>query len=94
MGSSRDYRENPLARTKIIATVGPACEDREALRDLILRGVDIFRLNFAHGSHEWLSEIVSKVRSISEELDRPIGLLGDLSGPKIRLGELQSDSVV
>lgn len=93
MSSSSDYRENPLARTKIIATVGPACEDREALRDLILRGVDIFRLNFAHGSHDWLSEIVAKVRSISEELDRPIGLLGDLSGPKIRLGKLQSDSI-
>lgn len=93
MSSSSDYRENPLARTKIIATVGPACEDREALRDLILRGVDIFRLNFAHGSHDWLSEIVAKVRSISEELDRPIGLLGDLSGPKIRLGKLQRDSI-
>ena len=57
MSFGTDYRENPLARTKIIATVGPACETREALRDLIVRGVDIFRLNFAHGSHEWLSGI-------------------------------------
>ncbi len=93
MNSGNDYRENPLARTKIIATVGPACESREALRDLIQRGVDIFRLNFAHGSHEWLSGIVANVRSLSEELDQPVGLLGDLSGPKIRLGKLPGDSV-
>lgn len=93
MSFGTDYRENPLARTKIIATVGPACETREALRDLILRGVDIFRLNFAHGSHKWLSEIVDHVRSLSEELDKPVGLLGDLSGPKIRLGKLAGDSV-
>jgi pyruvate kinase len=93
MSFGTDYRENPLARTKIIATVGPACETREALRDLILRGVDIFRLNFAHGSHQWLSEIVAHVRSLSEELDKPVGLLGDLSGPKIRLGKLAGDSV-
>jgi pyruvate kinase len=93
MSFGGDYRENPLARTKIIATVGPACETRDALRALIRRGVDIFRLNFAHGSHEWLSGIVTHIRSLSEELDKPVGLLGDLSGPKIRLGELQGDSV-
>lgn len=93
MNSGNDYRESPLTRTKIIATVGPACETPESLRDLILRGVDIFRLNFAHGSHEWLSEIVASVRSLSEELDKPVGLLGDLSGPKIRLGKLRGDSV-
>jgi pyruvate kinase len=93
MSSGNDYRESALAQTKIIATVGPACESRVALRDLILRGVDIFRLNFAHGSHEWLSQIVANVRSLSEELDRPIGLLGDLSGPKIRLGKVKDDSV-
>lgn len=93
MSFGNDYRESALARTKIIATVGPACESREALRDLILRGVDIFRLNFAHGTHEWLSQIVANVRSLSAELDRPVGLLGDLSGPKIRLGQLKNDSI-
>ena len=93
MSFGTDYRENPLARTKIIATVGPACETREALRDLIVRGVDIFRLNFANGSLEWLSGIVDHVCSLSEELDKPVGLLGDLSGPKIRLGQLTDGSV-
>ncbi|MDA1162208.1 MAG: pyruvate kinase [Planctomycetota bacterium] len=94
MSSGNDYHENPLAKTKIIATVGPACESQDALRGLITRGVDIFRLNFAHGTHEWLAEIVAKGRDLSKELDRPIGLLGDLSGPKIRLGKLASDSVL
>lgn len=88
------YRENPPARTKIIATVGPACEGLKALRALILRGVDIFRLNFAHGTHEWLSQIVADIRKLSEELDRPIGLLADLSGPKIRLGQLPDDQLL
>ncbi|NQV29241.1 MAG: hypothetical protein HQ518_33215 [Rhodopirellula sp.] len=86
--SGKSSRQNEDHRN-----VGPACEDRDALRDLIRRGIDIFRLNFAHGSHEWLSEIVAKVRSLSEELDKPIGLLGDLPGPEIRLGELQNGSV-
>ena len=93
MSSGSDYRESPLAKTKIIATVGPACETRDALRDLITRGVDVFRLNFAHGTHDWLNGVVKSVRELSEELARPIGLLGDLSGPKIRLGKLDGDSV-
>lgn len=75
-------------KTKIIATVGPACSTREKLKALVAAGADVFRLNFAHGKHEWLSEIVAFIRSISEELARPIGILGDLSGPKIRLHEL------
>lgn len=87
------YCEHRLTRTRIIATVGPACATREALRDLILAGADIFRLNFAHGSHTWLSSIVFMVRSLEEELGRTVALLGDLSGPKIRLGTLPPDGV-
>ncbi|MDB5387659.1 MAG: pyruvate kinase [Planctomycetaceae bacterium] len=75
-------------KTKIIATVGPACATYEKLRDLVRAGVDVFRLNFAHGTHEWLDMIVGHIRHVSEESGRPIGILGDLSGPKIRLGEL------
>lgn len=94
MSRGSEYRESPLARTKIIATVGPACDSRDKLRDLVVRGVDIFRLNFAHGKHDWLEGIVRTVRELSEELGRPIGLLGDLSGPKIRLGALPNDHIV
>ncbi len=75
-----------LVKTRIIATMGPACEDAETIRQLILEGVDIFRLNFAHGTHEWLQEVLQRIRAISDQLKIPVGVLGDLSGPKIRLG--------
>jgi pyruvate kinase len=75
-------------KTKIIATVGPACASFEMLNDLVRAGVDVFRLNFAHGTHEWLDVVVGHIRKVSAETGRPIGILGDLSGPKIRLGEL------
>ena len=88
------YQEQRLARTKIVATVGPACASREMLSELVIAGVDLFRLNFAHGSHEWLSGIVAHIRDISRETQRPIGILGDLSGPKIRLGILPDDGIV
>jgi pyruvate kinase len=80
-----------FAKTKIIATVGPACATHERLRSLAQVGVDIFRLNFAHGQHHWLHGLVATIRSVSVELHRPLGILGDLSGPKIRLGELPGD---
>ncbi len=88
--SSKDSASvtSKMAKTRIIATLGPASESLEILRSLVLEGVDVFRLNFAHGTHTWLSELVRKIRQISAELERPIGILGDLSGPKIRLGEL------
>jgi pyruvate kinase len=83
-----DRRLMKLVKTRIVATLGPASESPEVLKQLVLEGVDVFRLNFAHGSHAWLTELVRKIRQVSAELDRPVGLLGDLSGPKIRLGEL------
>ena len=82
-----------IVKTRIIATVGPACESIDVLRQLVASGVDIFRLNFAHGSHEWLGELVAKIRQVSTELACPVGILGDLSGPKIRLGELVDGEV-
>ncbi|MGQ0633239.1 MAG: pyruvate kinase [Planctomycetaceae bacterium] len=75
-------------KTKIIATVGPACEAPETLAELVRVGVDVFRLNFAHGGYAWLETMVGKVRAVSRELRRPIAILADLAGPKIRLDEL------
>ncbi|MEZ6127559.1 MAG: pyruvate kinase [Planctomycetaceae bacterium] len=83
-----------LVKTRIIATVGPACEDEDVLRQLIIAGVDIFRLNFAHGSHEWLGGILTRIRDVSKQLKTPVGVLGDLSGPKIRLGEIPGGEVM
>lgn len=82
-----------LVKTRIVATVGPACENEDTLRELIIAGVDIFRLNFAHGQHDWLAEILQRIRSLSDELMTPVGVLGDLSGPKIRLGKLEGDAL-
>jgi pyruvate kinase len=91
--SRPDYREALLTKTKIVATVGPACDSRDQLRRLAIAGVDVFRLNFAHGKHEALRAVIAAIREVSAELDRPIGLLADLAGPKIRLGPLPEEGL-
>ena len=83
-----------LTKTRIVATVGPACEEPDTLKQLVLAGVDVFRLNFAHGQHEWLTGTAAHIREVSRELGIPVGILGDLSGPKIRLGELPDGEVM
>ena len=79
------------ARTKIVATVGPACSSRDQLRELVVAGVDVFRLNMAHGNLAQHEQVLSNIRWAAEQQDRPIGVLADLSGPKIRLGTLAED---
>lgn len=73
-------------KTKIVATVGPACSSREMLRKLILAGVDVFRLNFSHGAYVDHLAVIENVRLLNTELGTHIALLGDLQGPKIRIG--------
>jgi pyruvate kinase len=75
-------------KTKIISTVGPASNSLEMLTQLVLAGTDVFRLNFAHGTHDWLANVVSMIRKVSHDIERPVGILGDLAGPKIRLEEI------
>jgi pyruvate kinase len=88
------HREFPThVKTKIIATVGPACESHEKLTRLATAGADAFRINLAHGTREGHAAVIQRVRAISQELDRPMAILADLEGPKIRLGELP-DGVV
>src|SRR5687768_7759258 len=79
------------ARTKIVATVGPACRSPEKLRELIQAGVSVFRLNTAHGSAAARLEVLTEIRKAAEELNFAVGILLDLAGPKIRLGELFED---
>jgi pyruvate kinase len=88
--SPTEIRRN-RARTKIVATVGPACRAPEKLAGLIAAGVDVFRLNMAHGSIESQQQVVDDIRRVSAEVGRPVGILVDLGGPKIRLGELHED---
>lgn len=79
------------ARTKIVATVGPACSSVEQLSQLIAAGVDVFRMNMAHGNEEQHERMLANIRSAASQQDRPIGILADLAGPKIRLGQLVDD---
>jgi pyruvate kinase len=82
-----------IRRAKIVCTIGPASSDPQQLRALIEAGMNIARLNFSHGSHEDHAAVVADLRRIAEELGRPVGILQDLQGPKIRLGTLKDGSV-
>jgi len=88
-------------KAKIVATVGPATDDENKLRELILAGVDVVRLNFSHGTHADHHQRITLVRKIAREINKPITILQDLQGPKMRVGilpengiDLQVDNVV
>ena len=80
-----------FARTKIVATVGPASNSPEVLKELIVAGADVFRLNMAHGTRKDHEEAINNIRMVSDQMEVPIGILVDLAGPKIRLGQLFED---
>lgn len=82
------------ACTKIVATVGPACDTAEKLAELIEAGVDVFRINSAHGTREQHAEALANIRQASELCGNSVGVLLDLSGPKLRLGQLAVDPLV
>jgi pyruvate kinase len=80
-----------MRKTKIICTLGPATETSEALRQLIQTGTDVFRLNMSHATHEWVREIVPRIRWLAQAAGRPVALLLDTQGPAIRTGELKTN---
>ena len=80
-------------KTKIIATIGPSSSDINILKEMVIAGVDVVRLNFSHGEKEFHKQIIKNVRKISEELNVPVCILQDLQGPKIRVGEILNDSI-
>jgi pyruvate kinase len=80
-------------KTKIVATVGPACNTKDMLTELVRAGVDVFRLNFSHGNHEGHKKVIGFIREINEELDTNICVLQDLQGPKIRVNQVENDEV-
>ncbi len=81
-------------RTKIVATVGPASRSPENLKALITAGANVFRLNFSHGTGDEHLEVLQSIRRLSQELDMPVGVLQDLSGPKIRISNVEGDYAV
>lgn len=81
------------SRTKIVATVGPASSSSEMLEKMVHAGVDVFRLNFSHGSYEDAKAIVDHINELSDRLEIPVAILADLQGPKIRIGDVENNSI-
>ncbi len=73
-----------MRKTKIVCTIGPASEDYDILKELVIQGMDVARLNFSHGNYEEHEERIKRIRQVSEELDTPVSILIDLQGPEIR----------
>ncbi len=80
-------------KVKILATLGPASSTREMIEKLYLAGVDVFRINMSHTKHDLLRELHGHIRAIEEKFQRPIGILADLQGPKIRIGTFKNKEV-
>lgn len=91
--TSQTTKPNPLPsrKTKIVATVGPSTRTPEMIRELIIAGVNVFRLNFSHGTHEQHLELFKIIREQAKELDQQIAILQDLAGPKIRITPIKEE---
>src|SRR3984957_5576431 len=81
-------------RAKIVATLGPSCSTPQLFRQLVRAGLDVARLNFSHGTHAQKAELIKMVRAVSAEEGKPICILADLQGPKIRTGKLKNHKPV
>jgi len=79
-------------RIKVVATLGPASSDQSVIAHLFAAGADVFRINMSHTPHEKMRELVTTIRAVEAECGRPIGILVDLQGPKLRLGTFKNDS--
>ena len=81
-------------KVKILATIGPASREPEMLRRLFRAGVDAFRVNMSHGDHATHAQTIAAIRELEEEFDRPIAILADLQGPKLRVGTFKDGKAV
>lgn len=86
-------KDSALNRTKIVCTIGPASSAEGTLREMIEAGMDVARINFSHGSYDSNLELLEKIRKASEAVGKPVAILQDLQGPKIRVGELPEDGL-
>jgi pyruvate kinase len=82
-----------ITKTKIVCTIGPSSDSPSIIRELILSGMNVARLNFSHGRHSEHGDKIRIIRQLSEELDRPIAILQDLAGPKIRIGTIPDPGI-
>lgn len=81
-------------RTKIVCTIGPASESTEMLEKMVRSGMNVARMNFSHGTHEWFEKAIKNVRTVSKKLKTPVAVMQDLQGPKIRVSELKEPVVI
>ena len=86
-------KQDSSAKTKILATLGPATQDVEGIRQLILAGIDGVRLNLSHGSYDFFEEVFNSIHTACLEENSPLAVLVDVQGPKIRIGELEQPSI-
>ena len=87
----KDINQDSL--TKIIATVGPACNSKQTLKKMIVQGLDVFRLNFSHGTHADHEHAIKLIQELNDEMGTNIAILVDLQGPKLRIGEVANNGV-
>ncbi len=83
-----------MKKTKIVATLGPSSSSKEVLRDMILAGLNVCRINFSHGSYDDHAAVVKTIRELNEELNTTVAILADLQGPKIRTNEMEEGTVL
>ena len=83
-----------LRRTKIVATLGPASSDQTVIARLFEAGADVFRINMSHTPHDAMRQLHAAIRAVEKDFGRPIGILADLQGPKLRVGSFQADFVM
>lgn len=88
------YSAHPMRHVKIVATIGPASSPSDMLEQLLEAGVNVARVNMSHGTTEWHRATITRIRQISKDQGRPVAVLMDLQGPKIRIGTLPEDGVV
>ena len=82
-----------MKKTKIVCTIGPASEKEEVLRELFIKGLNVARLNFSHGSHEEHKKRIDSIKKLREELELPIGIMLDTKGPEIRIGTFKEEEI-
>src|SRR5262245_64541756 len=79
-----------IRRTKIVCTIGPASDSEEMIAKLITAGMNVARLNFSHGTADYMRELIRKIKRVRKALNKPVAILQDLQGPKIRVGIIES----
>ena len=81
-----------IKKTKIIATLGPSTSSKDSIKMLIKEGTDVLRINFSHSSHKEAKSLIRNIRKVNEELNTNTSILADLQGPKLRIGEIKSNT--